>query len=91
MIPQDLKPLYGGRSKLVESLRTTNHNTAKVAGTARRAVLLEEFAGNRRELHPEKVERVTPEMAKVLAQRLTRTVLSTDDTLRSNPAGHWPR
>ncbi len=58
MIPLELQPFYEGRSKLIESLKTGDSAQAKVRGTLRRAELLAEFEQKRRELTPQKVERV---------------------------------
>ena len=43
MIPLPLQASYGNRSKLIESLQTTDSAPAKIRGTARRAELLAEF------------------------------------------------
>ena len=85
MIPKDLQTVYSGRSKLVEALGTTDRSTAKVLGTARRAILLAEFDQKRRHLNPQKVESVSPELGKVLAQRVASRILGTDQRLREDP------
>lgn len=85
MIPKDLQQAYGGRSKLVESLSTSDNQTAKLLGTALRAARLAEFDQKHRELKPQTVERMTPEMGQALAQRVYAAYLAHDDSLRGNP------
>jgi hypothetical protein len=55
MIPLELQPSYGSRSKIIESLQTGDYDQAKVRGTQRRAALLEEFQQKRHELNPLRV------------------------------------
>lgn len=85
MIPLELQPSYDGRSKIIESLKTGDTAKARVLGTARRAELLEEFERKRIELNPQKVERVTPDMARLLAERVRVAVLRGDEQLRQQP------
>lgn len=85
MIPLDLQAAFGGRTKLIESLNTADNSTAKLLGTALRAVRLSEFDQKRRELNPLTVDRITPELGKALAQRVYAAALTRDDTLRGNP------
>jgi integrase len=87
MIPLPLRDTaYAGRSQLVETLRTSDSMTSKVKGTVRRAELLAEFEMKAKELNPQRVELVTPEMGKLLAERITAKVLGMDEKLRSEPA-----
>lgn len=85
MIPLDVQAAYQGRTKVVESLKTASHSAAKLAATSRRAQLLQGFDQKRRELNPQRIEKITPELSKALAQRVASRVLSTDDKLRDDP------
>ncbi len=84
MVPADLRAHYGGRTKLVESLGTTDRATANRTGTARRALRLAEFDDMRELATPKRVESISPELGKVLAQRIAARVLGVDDTLRGS-------
>jgi integrase len=86
MIPLDLQGAYQGRAKVLESLHTTDNAEAKLKGTARGAEWLATFANKRRELNPQPLGAVTPELSKALAQRVAAAVLRTDDNVRGNPA-----
>jgi integrase len=86
MIPLELRSHYpGSRTQIVESLKTTDYTEAKVRATIRRATHLAAFQQARQELHPLPVERITPEMGKVLAERVVARILSTDELLRTKP------
>lgn len=86
MIPLDLQGAYQGRSRIVESLQTTESADAKVKGTVRRAEWLAAFEQKRRELNPQRIESVTPELSAVLAERVAAAALRNDDKLRGDPA-----
>ena len=86
MIPLDLRGHYpGSKSQVVESLKTSDCTLAKVKATIRRAAHLAQFEQARREPNPLPVERITPEMAKVLAERVSARILATDELLRTEP------
>jgi integrase len=84
MVPLDLRPAYG-RSRLIESLGTSNAREANLIGSVRRAELLQEFESKRVELSPQRLDVVSPELALTLAQRVGATVLRQDDWLRDDP------
>ena len=86
MIPMDLQGVYQGRAKIVESLGITSADAAKTVGTAHRAMRLAEFEQKRRELNPQKLDKVTPELARMLAQRVTTKLLAVDEKVRADPA-----
>ena len=87
MIPLELRGHYqGAKAQIVESLKTSDYTQAKVKATIRRATHLAEFEQVRQELHPKAVERITPEMAKVLAERVSARILATDELLRTEPS-----
>jgi integrase len=85
VVPLDLKAVYGNKSKLVQSLETSDRKEASLLATQERAKLLEEFKEKRRLLAPQKLDSVTIEMASELAQRVRARVLKVDDVLRDNP------
>ena len=86
MIPLELRGHFpGSKSQVVESLSTSDYTLAKVKVTIRRATHLAQFEQARRELNPLPVERITPEMAKVLAERVSPRILATDELLRTEP------
>lgn len=86
VVPNDLRAVYGGRTRLVESLGVTSSAAAKTVGAAQRAIRLREFDERRKELNPRRIERITPELADLLAQRVAASVLRADETLRTQPA-----
>ncbi len=86
MIPLDLRGAYQGRAKIVESLQTSDYADAKLKGTARRAEWLGTFEQKRRELNPQRIELVTPELSRTLAERVAAAFLRNDDTLRGDPS-----
>ncbi len=85
MIPKDLQAAYGGRSKLVQSLQTSDHRKAVLLGHSVRTDLLLGFEDMRRRQSPAPVAVVTPALSKLLADRIQARLLAADDTLRSNP------
>ena len=84
MIPNDLRPAYGGRGKVIESLGTRNRHEADRLAAERRAVMLADFDAKRRELHAQPLTRVTPELSAILAERVRAAVLAQDDAVRGN-------
>ncbi|MEO5736370.1 MAG: DUF6538 domain-containing protein, partial [Variovorax sp.] len=83
VVPPDLREVYGKRAMNL-ALGTSDRREAIVLGTMRRAEMLAEFAAKRRELTPEILPLVTPEMASTLAERVRAFVLAEDDRLRSD-------
>jgi hypothetical protein len=63
-----------------EDVREANSKAAQL-----RAEWLARFDQQRRELNPEKAEKVTPELAQVLTQRVSARLLRNDETLRTDP------
>ena len=51
VIPLDLRPAFGGRAKVIHSLKTTDRREAALAGSKRRAELLQDFQDRRRALN----------------------------------------
>ncbi len=93
MIPLDLQPAYGGSTKLIRSLETSDYGEAKLRGTKARAELLQEFAEKRRELNPEPVAQITPELGPTLGKCIRVRLLHWDEQVRSDPqlADTWLR
>lgn len=87
MIPLDLQSAYAGRSKVVRSLQTGDHSEAKSKAKTLHAEWAAEFDQKRRELNPQRIETVTSELSKTLAERVAAKVFRDDDAVRTNPAG----
>ena len=85
VIPPDLRGVYGQRAKNI-ALGTSDRREATLTGLLRRAEWLADFAAKRRELKPEPLALVTPEMAQELAVRIHTRVLRQDDELRDDPS-----
>lgn len=83
VVPPDLREVYGKRAMNL-ALETGDRREATIRGTMMRAERLAEFATKRRELNPEALTLVTPEMAATLAERVRTFVLAEDDRLRSD-------
>ena len=84
--PTDLRTQYVTEWAHRVSLRTSNVREANHSAAQLRAHWLERFVEQRRELHPQRIDLVTPELAAILAQRVTAATLAQDDKLRSDPA-----
>lgn len=84
IIPDDLREAYG-RDKVIKSLRTGDHVEAKSRAKAMHAEWDAAFEQKRRELNPQRIEMVTPELSRALAERVSLALLRNDDTARGNP------
>ncbi|WP_082497560.1 DUF6538 domain-containing protein [Pseudorhodoferax sp. Leaf267] len=84
VVPMDLRAALG-RSRIIESLGTSNVREANLKASVRRAELFQQFEAKRLELNPQRLEVITPELALELAQRVGATVLRQDDWLRDDP------
>jgi integrase len=84
IVPPDLHEAYGKR-RINLALHTSDRREATLYATVKRAEWLADFAAKRRELKPETLAVVTPEMAQELALRVRRRVLAQDDELRDDP------
>lgn len=67
VVPLDLKSAYGNKTKLVQSLETSDCKEADLLAPHERARLLEEFKDKRRLMAPQKLDSVIIEMALRLA------------------------
>ncbi|WP_180838997.1 site-specific integrase [Variovorax sp. RO1] len=85
VIPPDLRQVYGKRAMNL-ALETSDRREATARGTMKRAEWLAEFAAKRRELKPEPLAVITPELAQELALRVRARVLRQDESLRDDPA-----
>jgi len=79
----DLRKVYGKRAMNL-ALGTSDRREATIRGTMMRAEWLAEFDAKRRELKPEPLAIITPELAQELAPRVRARVLRQDDTLRDD-------
>ena len=85
VVPQDLQP-HCGKSKFVRSLQTKDYAEAKRKHLEWANSLHAEFEYKRKELNPQRLEKITPELAQELADRIRYRVLHNDEQLRSDPA-----
>ncbi|CAM5796354.1 DUF6538 domain-containing protein [Rhizobacter fulvus] len=86
IIPLDLQGAYAGRSRVIKSLQTGDYEEAKSKAKALHADWDATFEQKRRELNPQRIETVTPEMSKALAERVAAALLRNDDTIRADPS-----
>jgi hypothetical protein len=85
-VPTDLQGHYPTQWAHRCSLETADLREANEKASALQAQWLQRFAEQRRELNPQRVEKVTPDLAQTLAQRLTTTLLAADEKLHTDPA-----
>jgi hypothetical protein len=83
VVPPDLREVYGKRAMNL-ALDTSDRREAAARGTMKRAEWLAEFAAKRRELTPQPLSVITPELAQELALRVRARVLRQDDALRED-------
>jgi hypothetical protein len=83
--PDDLRTQYRTEWAHRVSLRTSDVRVANHAAAHLRAQWLERFVEQRRELHPLKIDCITPELAAILAQRVMAATLAKDEAFRSDP------
>lgn len=83
--PLDLQSLYVGQWAHRCSLATADLREANTRAAALQATWMRRFEDERKRLNPQRVEHVTPAMAKLLAERVTSRVLGMDVTLRREP------
>jgi integrase len=79
----DLRGVYGKRVMNL-ALGTSDRREAVIRGTMMRAEWLAKFDARRRELKPEPIALITPELAQELALRVRARVLRQDDALRDD-------
>jgi integrase len=85
VVPPDLREVYGKRAMNL-ALDTSDRREATTRGTMKRAEWLAKFDAKRRELKPEPLAVITPELAQELALRVRARVLRQDDALRDEAA-----
>jgi integrase len=85
IIPLDVQGAYAGRSKVIRSLQTGDYAEAKSKAKLLHAEWDAAFEQKRRELNPQRIETVTPELSKALAARVSVALLRNDDKVRGNP------
>jgi integrase len=84
-IPQDLQPLHQGKRQLRHSLGTDDRQEAEQKAAKLCTETLERFALERRQLNPQPLGDLTPELLQTLSDRVRADVLSLDDQVRQNP------
>ena len=82
LIPKDLQASYGGKTRVVKSLGTSDKTEAVRKGLRLKAEWLEEFEAKRKALNPESLEVITPELAQALADSARKRVLKADSIRR---------
>jgi len=83
--PSALRSLYPSGWAHRCSLRTSDLSVANLLAAGLQADWLSRFEEQRKTLNPQRVEVVTPAMAKLLADRIRASILSTDQKLRNEP------
>jgi integrase len=87
-VPKELQPLYPSRWAEQCSLGTSDLDEANEKARQLRVQWDATFKQQREQLRataPEKVERITTEMAKALADAVKHTILDIDERVRTNP------
>jgi integrase len=85
-VPDDLRQQYPTQWAHRCSLKTSDLREANELASRLHADWLDRFSAKRRELNPQRIEIVTPELSRMLAQRVAANLLRTDDIIRSNPS-----
>lgn len=83
VVPRDLVGVYG-KQRYNPALGTSNRKEAVLKALLERAKWLADFEIKRRELNPQTVESITPELAQAIADAVRSMVLSGDDSLRED-------
>lgn len=84
--PDDLRDVYPSEWAHRQSLGTADLSAANLQAVNLRASWLARFEDDRRARRAQPAEKITPEMADVLAQRVAVNVLAGDDLIRKDPA-----
>lgn len=82
IIPDDLQQAYG-KARVNLSLGTADRREATLLATIKRAEWLASFEAKRSAVNPSTVAAVSPELARLLAERVRAAVLGNGDRLRS--------
>lgn len=85
VVPLDLQAAYGGRTTISRTLDTRDLREAKLRAAERRAEFLRDFNDKRRELSPQPVAVITPELGATLVAGIRAMILSADDNMRDFP------
>jgi len=86
VIPLDLRPAYSGRTKLVQSLKTKDRREASAEGARLRADLLQEFKDKRRAMNPVPAAFLSPDLGRILGERIRSSILKGNLELRTHCA-----
>lgn len=87
LIPEALQDCYGGKTRVVKALETSNLREANLKGLRLRIRWLEEFDTKLKALNPQKLECITSELAQALAEAGRRSVLQRDQGMREGKDG----
>lgn len=82
VIPEDLRGLYGNKRDTNPALGTADRRQATLLATIKRAEWLAEFEAKRSELAAVEVDAISPELGRIVAERVRATVLAGDDEVR---------
>ena len=85
-VPDDLRQQYPTQWAHRCSLKTSDLREANELATRLHADWLGRFAAKRLALNPQRIETVTPELSKMLAQRVSAAFLRNDDLMRRDPS-----
>lgn len=83
--PTELRSLYSSEWAHRCSLRTSDLSVANLLAAGLQADWLARFDEQRKTLNPQRVEIVTPAMGKLLADRVSASILGMDEKLRNEP------
>ena len=83
--PTELRSLYSSEWAHRCSLRTSDLSVANLLAAGLQADWLARFDEQRKTLNPQRVEVVTPAMAKLLAEHVSASILGMDEKLRNEP------
>lgn len=84
-VPSDLLSLYPTEWACRVSLETSDLREANEQAAQRWAEWTTRFDEQRKALNPQKAEKITPQLAQIIAQRVGASMLATDEKLRSDP------
>ena len=84
-VPNELRALYASEWAHRCSLKTSDLSVANLLAAGLQAEWMGRFDEQRKSLNPQRVEAVTPAMAKLLAERVSASILGLDEKLRNEP------
>jgi len=82
VIPQHLQATFGGRTKIIQSLSTTNRRDASILGAMHRAKLLTQFSGDRHVWHESTRSVELPKISSLLLEPVPRSSTRSTEVLQ---------